>query len=433
MEQKLCNNKQKKCYNIKKESGQQMTNEILDFVLEYLGNMRILCRRIKPPFSSLVEYDLGLRSSILKMSEEREVGCEAGLLEAETIYYLTDRFLCHYVIMDIPGEGNYLLVGPVLVEMLGEAEIYKVMEENHIPGDFYWQLEQYYRESTNLNNSNGVFSLINQLGAVLYGRSNLKICYLDSLQMEVWEEYFNNYELQIPADPVLSMNVLEKRYAAEEMLLEAVYEGNTALAMNVTSGVDALVKMGQRLPDELRDRKNQLITLNTLLRKEAQRACVHPWHIDRLSNSNVVKIERIEMAGQLEGLIRQIVKSYCELVQKHSLRGYSLLTRKIINAVDADLTQDLSLKVFAEQLNVNASYLSGLFKNDVGQTLTDYVTARRMHQARKLLQTTSLSVQDVACRVGVPDVHYFNRLFKKSSEMSPREYRNKIKNKGAVK
>lgn len=410
-----------------------MTNEILDFVLEYLGNMRILCRRIKPPFSSLVEYDLGLRSSILKISEEREVGCEAGLLEAETIYYLTDRFLCHYVIMDIPGEGNYLLVGPVLVEMLGEAEIYKVMEENHIPGDFYWQLEQYYRESTNLNNSNGVFSLINQLGAVLYGRSNLKICYLDSLQMEVWEEYFNNYELQIPADPVLSMNVLEKRYAAEEMLLEAVYEGNTALAMNVTSGVDALVKMGQRLPDELRDRKNQLITLNTLLRKEAQRACVHPWHIDRLSNSNVVKIERIEMVGQLEGLIRQIVKSYCELVQKHSLRGYSLLTRKIINAVDADLTQDLSLKVFAEQLNVNASYLSGLFKNDVGQTLTDYVTARRMHQARKLLQTTSLSVQDVACRVGVPDVHYFNRLFKKSSEMSPREYRNKIKNKGAVK
>lgn len=410
-----------------------MTNEILDFVLEYLGNMRILCRRVKPPFSSLVEYDLGLRSSILKISEEREVGCEAGLLEAETIYYLTDRFLCHYVIMDIPGEGNYLLVGPVLVGMPGEAEIYKVMEENHIPGDFYWQLEQYYRESTNLNNANGVFSLINQLGAVLYGKSHLKICYLDSLQMEVWEEYFNNYELQIPADPVLSMNVLEKRYAAEEMLLEAVYEGNTALAMNVTSGVDALVKMGPRLPDELRDRKNQLITLNTLLRKEAQRACVHPWHIDRLSNSNVVKIEQIEMAGQLEGLIRQIVKSYCELVQKHSLRGYSLLTRKIINAVDADLTQDLSLKAFAEQLNVNASYLSGLFKNDVGETLTDYVTARRMHQARKLLRTTTLSVQDVAGRVGVPDVHYFNRLFKRSSEMSPREYRNMIKNKGAAK
>lgn len=400
-----------------------MAQEILDFVLEYLGNLHIRCSRVQPPFCSLVDYDLGLRKSILKINGEREVGIEAGLLEPDTIFYLTDRFQCHYGIMELPQENCYLLIGPFLVDKMSTEQIYEVMEQNQLPGDFYWQLEQYYRESTTPTSVNGIFALINQMGQVLYGKNKLNVRYLDAVQMEVWEEYFSNYELQIPVTPTLSMEVLEERYNYENRMLEAVFRGNTAQALGLIT--DSFSQLEKRLPDELRDSKNRLITLNTLLRKEAERACVHPWHIDRFSNSNVVKIEQTETARQVEDLYRGIVKGYCEMIQKHSLQNYSLLTRKIINAIDADLTQDLSLKTFAGKLNVNASYLSALFKNDTGTSLTDYVNKRRMRKARKLLRTTSLTIQDIAALSGVPDVHYFNRMFKRDSNISPGEYRRK--------
>lgn len=398
-----------------------MSLEILDFVVKYLESLHISCRKISPPFYTLLDYDLGLRRSILQVTEEREVGKEAGLLEPDTIFYLTDRFLCHYGVMDIPGQGRYLLIGPFLSEKTRPEQIYGIIEKNQLPKDFYWQLEQYYRESTIPASVNSIFTLINQLGENLYGRDKLTVRYIDAGRMEVWEDYFSNYELQVPAAPALSMKVIEERYKQENLLLEAVCRGNTAQALGMVP--DTLPNIGKRLKDELRDSKNLLITMNTLLRKEAERACVHPWHIDRYSNSNVVQIEQIGTVEEAGKLNRRIIKGYCELVQKHSLRAYSQLTQKMINAIDADLTQDLSLKTFARQLNVNASYLSGLFKSDTGTALTDYVNRRRMDQARKLLRTTALTVQDIACQVGVPDVHYFNRLFKRESGMAPREYR----------
>lgn len=58
-------------------------------------------------------------------------------------------------------------------------------------------------------------------------------------------------------------------------------------------------------------------------------------------------------------------------------------------------------------------------------TLTDYVNANRIGHAKKLLKSTSLQIQDIAVRCGIPDIHYFTRLFKRETGISPREWRAK--------
>ena len=50
---------------------------------------------------------------------------------------------------------------------------------------------------------------------------------------------------------------------------------------------------------------------------------------------------------------------------------------------------------------MNTSYLSTLFKKEVGMTLTDYVNANRIEYAKKLLRSTLLPVQDVAAACGM--------------------------------
>ena len=89
-----------------------------------------------------------------------------------------------------------------------------------------------------------------------------------------------------------------------------------------------------------------------------------------------------------------MVHKYCLLVKNHSMKGYSLLIQKVLVRIDSDLTADLSLKTQAALLNVNASYLSTLFKKETGQTLTDYVNKKRVEHALFLLNSSSMQIPD---------------------------------------
>ena len=84
------------------------------------------------------------------------------------------------------------------------------------------------------------------------------------------------------------MKVLEKRYADENELIKAVASGQIHKA-DVFLNAFSSRQMEQRLTDSLRDKKNYTIVLNTLLRKAAESAAVHPLYIDRISTKYAKK------------------------------------------------------------------------------------------------------------------------------------------------
>ncbi len=131
--------------------------------------------------------------------------------------------------------------------------------------------------------------------------------------------------------------------------------------MDYITKLTALI-MTPRLTNELRDRKELCITANTIFRKVAEQAGVHPIHIDSFSNHNIQLIEQLTSLEQCGSFCRKLTQGYCRLIQKNNIKAYSLPSRKVITYISTDLTADLSLKSFATQINVNASYLSSLFK-----------------------------------------------------------------------
>ena len=94
--------------------------------------------------------------------------------------------------------------------------------------------------------------------------------------------------------------------------------------------------------------------------------------------------------------------------------------------VQYDLTADLRLKAIAERLNVNSSYLSALFHQEYGCTLTDFVNKSRIDHSIILLKSTSKPVQEIANECGIGDVNYFIKLFKKYTGFTPRHYREQM-------
>ncbi len=228
-----------------------------------------------------------------------------------------------------------------------------------------------------------------------------------------------------PEEAFFTMKDLEERYAQENNLILAVSQGQTHLAKMYISSV-LKQSIENRVANPVRNMKNYLIIMNTLLRKAAEFGDVHPLHIDSLSSRFAYKIEALSSVEAYDALVKEMAHKYCLLVKNHSMKGYSLLIRKVLTRINSDLTADLTLKTQAKLLQVNPSYLSTLFKKETGQTLTEYVNQKRVEHGIFLLNSTDMQIQTIANYCGIPDVNYFIKTFKKLIGKTPKEYRNAI-------
>ena len=91
--------------------------------------------------------------------------------------------------------------------------------------------------------------------------------------------------------------------------------------------------------------------------------------------------------------------------------------------------QDLSVTRIAEWLQCNPDYLSHLFHKETGIPLNRYINERRMDQAKHLMESTPLSIKQIAHAVGYSDAGYFARVFFQTTGTTPTRYRTQLKMK----
>lgn len=120
--------------------------------------------------------------------------------------------------------------------------------------------------------------------------------------------------------------------------------------------------------------------------------------------------------------------NYCELIrsliQKKQIDNNVILAehaRKIVEEKFQD--PDLSVETVCGDLHVSTLYFSKIFKQETGGTFVNYLTGRRMEEAKKLLLQTDYKSQVIGNMVGYPEPNYFSYVFKKNCGMSPVKYR----------
>ncbi len=397
-----------------------MNQAIYDFLCKYLSEMNIPFHASADNSVLMPDLDLGLRNSILK-EYQRETISSLEDFNTNALYHFSDYYNCNYTFFMMPDQ-RFFYIGPYLFHDMSEADIRQLIASSGIPESLFSQLQDYYYSLPLIADKISFYSLIRQAYQAICDKDTVTEETFDLRTLESREEYLRKHTFIIPEDPVLSMSMLEKRYKGEDDFLEAVTQGNTAKAMSIISHMSGM-RITARTDDELRNRKNLTLALNTLLRRTAYTAGVHPFYIDSISANYTCFIENATSFQELEDVLPYLVRSYCELVEKRSTALYSAPVRQILVTIDASIDSDLSLKRFANELFLNTSYLSSLFKKETGMTLTDYVNQNRIGYAKRLLKSTTLSIQAVATAVGISDIHYFTRLFRRETGLSPREYR----------
>lgn len=397
-----------------------MEHSILSFLINYLSDLNIHHQFVQDRDIGLSSLDLGLRDSILCLKDPVS-SPPISSIAPETVYHIRDFYNCNYSFFPLPDQSLFF-AGPYLTEPIEESDIHNFLDFSVIPKELFPQLRDYYYELPYLADKHAFFSLLRNIYKTVYSCENVISVFLDLKETESTDDYLKKHQFQVPKDPVLSMHLLENRYTMEDEILDAVAHGNTAKALSYVQTIGT-IRFVPRTGNKQRDQKNLMLTFNSLLRRTAYTADVHPFYIDAVSSNYARMIEQASLEDTAKDIIPYMVQSYCNLVEKRNMSSYSEPVRQILVTIDASLIGDLSLKRFANELFLNTSYLSALFKKEVGITLTDYVNKNRIAYAKKLLKSTSLSIQDVATQSGIPDIHYFTRLFRRDTGMTPREFR----------
>ena len=96
---------------------------------------------------------------------------------------------------------------------------------------------------------------------------------------------------------------------------------------------------------------------------------------------------------------------------------------KVKQYIDQNYSSNLSLGALATMVHLSPSYFSKLFKREMGENLSTYILNTRVERAKFLLRTTDKKAYEIAEAVGIYDPVYFSKIFKKSTGLKPKEYR----------
>ena len=112
-----------------------------------------------------------------------------------------------------------------------------------------------------------------------------------------------------------------------------------------------------------------------------------------------------------------------KLMQQRISRG-SQLIKKICSFIeDHYCDASISLNTVASSVFISSTYLSILFKKEMGTTFTEYISRLRMERAKELLLVGNLKTYEAAEQTGYSDPQYFSSCFKKYTGLTPSEYK----------
>ncbi|MZQ83171.1 helix-turn-helix domain-containing protein [Paenibacillus sp. 5J-6] len=112
------------------------------------------------------------------------------------------------------------------------------------------------------------------------------------------------------------------------------------------------------------------------------------------------------------------VTSQTDLAQVHP-RKSSTTAERMLSWIEENYSKPFKLEDLAQAVHLTPNHVSATFRQSIGSTITEYLTARRIRQACWLLKTTDMSVQDIGEAVGLGNFSYFCQLFKKHVGYTP--------------
>ncbi len=260
---------------------------------------------------------------------------------------------------------------------------------------------------------------------VLLGRYLLMLHYCLTGQTLHYSDIVMPTELLRPAKPAEPPKRDRYQvYAAERALLDMVRNGdlNYAEAFSNSSLLSSGVPVSG--PDPLRQVKSSITVFTSLVCRAAIEGGVSPEEAYSLGDAY---IQRAENARSQQELLNLPATMYDDFIHRvHRCRTnprYSPMVQKCVDYIDLHLEQKIQAADLAAQLGYDDYYITRRFKRETGYSLTNYIKFAKIERAKVLLQSTRLTVQQIADGLGFTTRSYFIQCFKAVTGRTPTAWR----------
>lgn len=127
---------------------------------------------------------------------------------------------------------------------------------------------------------------------------------------------------------------------------------------------------------------------------------------------------------EISDILQQVLKTGLVLLEKHKVPATRKKAEDARSYIDRNYDRfDMSLNLVADEIGVNASYLSNIFKKEFHCSLSKYITSIRLKAAEKMMtENPKKTLIEISEAVGYSDVYYFSKNFKSYFGITPSRY-----------
>ena len=144
-----------------------------------------------------------------------------------------------------------------------------------------------------------------------------------------------------------------------------------------------------------------------------------------VSDFYIQKVDKARNLSEINNLHYNACVDYTKLMKNlRKKKINSMPVTKCIDYINDHLHLKISLSDLAEYVNLNPSYLSRLFKNETGRTISEYILDTKIDTAKNMLVYSEYSPAEIASILAFSDQSYFTEVFRKRTGTTPKKYQN---------
>ena len=213
-------------------------------------------------------------------------------------------------------------------------------------------------------------------------------------------------------------------YNKEIEYYELVASGNTELLTERLKNFGADQRFGKLSDDALRNEKYHFVVFIGMISRFCIEAGMDIAESYNLSDIYIEIVDTLTSLTDIVDLKKKCSMDYCNRMQT-SLKS-SAMSRNVVSSIDyirTHISGKLTVEDVANAMNLNPSYLSKLFKKEMGITISQYIRDQKIAIACNMLRHLDDSSLAISNYLGFSSQSHFIQVFKKCIGIPPEEYR----------
>lgn len=314
-----------------------------------------------------------------------------------------------------------IIVGPIRQVPYTEQELHDAAFRSNVPRE---SLEDFLAAMRQINPM-PLESVLQMLCAVNYMLNGEKLMLRDIEIRDSEQERLRRLAEERNSQPEEQNGSFHVTIPVEEKLMSIISHGDTAALAEWIASAPA-VRGGRLAESQLRQRKNTFIVTATLASRAAIRGGLNAEDALSLSDGFIRRCELMTTPDGIMNLMYHMILEYTERVERvRRMERPTKLSLAVANYVQRHLSEPITAEAIAAELYMSRPHLSTKFREETGETLTDFILREKTDEAKRLLRYTDKTALQISVYLGFSSQSHFSRVFKKYAGLSPAEYREK--------